>query len=168
MFLKVDFINKCKSGFHGVPSLSFYWEIRKRICKTVPVNGGVISANYACRCATDVQENSFSNPFSNFAIKRKERNPRRDFSAIKPVLEIWPFYCKSESGFENLNPEHAPRKMRASHKTTNLTPLLLAVLGFSRLIGFSLVTQQHTTHTSGAHGFVSFTVIVAKKRKKFA
>ena len=74
--------------FHLVPSLTFYWKIRKRICKTVLENGGLISANYACRCTTAVLENSFSNPFSSFSIKRKERNLRGDFLAIKPVLGL--------------------------------------------------------------------------------
>ena len=30
-----------KSGFRGFPYLPFEWEIRKQICKTVPVNSGI-------------------------------------------------------------------------------------------------------------------------------
>ena len=33
-------IKKSKTGFFGFPFLSFDWEIRKRICKTVLVNSG--------------------------------------------------------------------------------------------------------------------------------
>jgi len=68
--------------FHLVPSLSFYWEIRKRICKiiiTVLENGGLISANYACRCTTAVLENSFPNPFSKFLSKTERKKPKERF-----------------------------------------------------------------------------------------
>ena len=43
-------IKKSKSGFHGFPFLLFDCEIRKRICKTVVLNSGVLFAfvNYAC------------------------------------------------------------------------------------------------------------------------
>ena len=40
-------IKKSKSGFFGFPFLSFDWEIRKRICKTVLVNSGLLFSNYA-------------------------------------------------------------------------------------------------------------------------
>ena len=126
--------------FHLVPSLSFYWEIRKRICKTVLENGGLISANYACRCTTAVPENSFSNPFSSFSIKRKERNPRGDFLAIKSVLGL-PVLSQIRIRIWKSKPRTCTQiKMRASHNTTKLTPLPLAVLVFSRLIGFPLIT----------------------------
>ena len=35
-------INKSKSGFHGFPSLLFNWEIRKRICKTILLDSGLL------------------------------------------------------------------------------------------------------------------------------
>ena len=45
-------------------------EIRKRICKTVLVNSGLLFAKYACACKTAVLKDSFSNPFSDFLIER--------------------------------------------------------------------------------------------------
>ena len=63
-------IKKSKSGFFGFPFLSFDWEIRKRICKTVLVNSGLLFTNYACACKTAVPKDSFSNPFSDFPIER--------------------------------------------------------------------------------------------------
>ena len=47
----------------------FNWEIRKRICKTVLINSGVLFVNYACVCKTAVLKDSFSNPFSDFPIE---------------------------------------------------------------------------------------------------
>ena len=47
-------IKKSKSGFFGFLFLSFDWEIRKRICKTVLVNSGLLFTNYACACKTAV------------------------------------------------------------------------------------------------------------------
>ena len=44
-------------------------EIRKRICKTVLVNSGLLFTNYACACKTAVPKDSFSNP--NRTVKRK-------------------------------------------------------------------------------------------------
>ena len=63
-------IKKSKSGFFGFPFLSFDWEIRKRICKTVLVNSGLLFTNYACACKTAFPKDSFSNPFSDFPIER--------------------------------------------------------------------------------------------------
>ena len=45
-------------------------EIRKRICKTILVNSGLLFTNYACACKTTVPKDSFSNPFSDFLIER--------------------------------------------------------------------------------------------------
>ena len=53
-----------------VTGLPFDWEIRKRICKTVIVNSGLLFANYACACKTAVLKESFSNRFSDFPIER--------------------------------------------------------------------------------------------------
>ena len=50
--------------------LPFDWEIRKRICKTILVNSGLLFAKYACACKTAVLKDSFSNPFSDFSIER--------------------------------------------------------------------------------------------------
>ena len=65
-------IKKSKSGFFGFPFLSFDWEIRKRICKTVLVNSGLLFTNYACACKTAVPRDSFSNPFSDFPIEQQK------------------------------------------------------------------------------------------------
>ena len=62
-------IKKSKSGFFGFLFLSFDWEIRKRICKTVLVNSGLLFTNYAWACRTAVPKDSFSNPFSDFPIE---------------------------------------------------------------------------------------------------
>ena len=40
--------------FFGFLFLSFDWEIRKRICKTVLLNSGLLFTNYACACKTAV------------------------------------------------------------------------------------------------------------------
>ena len=65
-------IKKSKSGFFGFPLLSFDWEIRKRICKTVLVNSGLLFANYACACKTAVLKDSFSNPSADFPFSGVE------------------------------------------------------------------------------------------------
>ena len=46
------------------------WEIRKRICKTILVNSGLLFANYACTCKTAVLKGSLSNPFSDLPIEQ--------------------------------------------------------------------------------------------------
>ena len=51
-------------------NVPFDGEIRKRICKTILVNSGLLLANYACACNTAVLKDSFSNPFSDFSIER--------------------------------------------------------------------------------------------------
>ena len=80
-------IKKSKSGFLGFPFLSFDWEIRKRICKTVLVNSGLLFTNYACACKTALPKNSFANPFSDFPIERQKGKSK-----------------KSRFGFLNWNP----------------------------------------------------------------
>ena len=51
---RVDFNQEIQSGFRGFLFLPFDWEIRKRICKTILVNSGLLFANYACACKTAV------------------------------------------------------------------------------------------------------------------
>ena len=65
----ISIIKKSKSSFFGFPFLSFDWEIRKRIYKTVLVNSGLLFTNYAFACKTAVPKDSFSNPFSYFPIE---------------------------------------------------------------------------------------------------
>ena len=68
--LRVDFnIKKSKSKFFGFPFLSFDGEIRKRICKTVLMNSGLLFTNYACACNTAAPKDSFSNPFLDFSVE---------------------------------------------------------------------------------------------------
>ena len=76
--LRVDFnIKTSKSGFFRFPFLSFDWEIRKRICKTVLVNSGLLFTNYACACKTAVPKDSFANPFSDFPIERQKGKSKK-------------------------------------------------------------------------------------------
>ena len=63
-------IKESKSGFFGFPFLSFNWAIRKRICKTILVNSGLLFAKYACACKTAVLKDTFSNSFSDFPIEQ--------------------------------------------------------------------------------------------------
>ena len=81
-------IRESKSGFHGFPSLPYDWEIRKRICKTILLNSDLLFANYACACKTAVLKNSFSNPFSDFPNKRKERKSKRRYPSIEIPFRI--------------------------------------------------------------------------------
>ena len=75
-----------------VSFLLFDWEIRKKICKTILVNSGLLFANYACTCKTTLLQDSLSNPFSDFPIERYKRNLKTDISNPK-------------SGFYDLNPD---------------------------------------------------------------
>ena len=68
-------IKKSKSGFFGFPFLSFDWEIRKRICKTVLLNSGLLFTNYACACKTAVPKDSFSILFRISQSNGKKENP---------------------------------------------------------------------------------------------
>ena len=51
-------------------ALSVRLGIRKRICKTILMNSGLLFANYASACKTAVPKDSFSNPFSDLPIER--------------------------------------------------------------------------------------------------
>ena len=84
-------IKKSKSGFFGFTFLSFDWEIRERICKTILVNSGVLFTNYACACKTAVPKDSFSNPFR--TVKRKIQ--KQIFQRWNP-FSGFAFDCKSE------------------------------------------------------------------------
>ena len=96
---KTDFISEKSvlrvKGWIRISWISFLpldWEIRKRICKTILVNSGLLFANYACTCKTTVLQDSLSNPFSDFPIERYKRNLKTDISNPK-------------SGFYDLNPD---------------------------------------------------------------
>ena len=72
---------------------------RKRICKTVLVNSGLLFTNYACACKTAVPKDSFSNPFSDFPIELNRTVKRK---IQKQIFQHWnpfsdfTFDCKSE------------------------------------------------------------------------
>ena len=68
--LRVDFNKEIQIQISWISFLPFNWEIRKRICKTFLVNSGLLFAKYACTCKMAVLKDSFSNPFSDFPIKR--------------------------------------------------------------------------------------------------
>ena len=68
--------------------LPFDWEIRKRICKTVLVNGGLPFANYACECKTAVLKDSFSNSFSDFLIERQKWKSKNRYLSVEIRFRI--------------------------------------------------------------------------------
>ena len=70
--------------------LLFDWEIRKRICKTILVNTGLLFANYApaCACKTTGLKNCLSNPFSDFPKKRKERESKNRYLSFEIRFQI--------------------------------------------------------------------------------
>ena len=59
------------------------WEIRKRICKTVLVNSGVLFVNYACACKTAVLSVKIR-----FRISRSIANPKSGFQNLNPDFPI--------------------------------------------------------------------------------
>ena len=68
--------------------LLFDWEIRKRTCKTILVNCGLLFANYAWACKAVVLKNCLSNPFSDFPKNGKKGNSRPDISVLKSVFRF--------------------------------------------------------------------------------
>ena len=61
----------------------FFWEIRKKICKTVLVNSGLFSGKNECACETVVLENSFLNLCSDFPEKRTAGKSKDRFLGVK-------------------------------------------------------------------------------------
>ena len=90
---------KSKSGFDGFSFLPFAWEIRKRIYKTMLVNSGLLFANYACACKTTVLKNFFSNSFSDFPKRRKERKSKNRYLCGKIRFRISRSIANPKSGF---------------------------------------------------------------------
>ena len=60
----------------------------KEFAKLILLNSGLLFANYACACKTAVLKNSFSNPFSDFPNKRKERKSKRRYPSIEIPFRI--------------------------------------------------------------------------------
>ena len=67
-------------GFLFTVSLPFDWEIRQSICKTLLVNSGLLSANYACACKTAVLENYFLHSFFGFPKKTDRKGIQEQIS----------------------------------------------------------------------------------------
>ena len=79
--------------------LLFDWEIRKRICKTIIVNCGLLFANYARACKAAVLKNCLSNPFSDFPKKRKEREFKNRYLSVEIRFQISHSIVNPKSGF---------------------------------------------------------------------
>ena len=100
--LRVDFNLEIQIRISWISFLPFDWEIRKRICKTVLVNSGLLFANYVCACKTVVLKDSISNPFSDFQSNGKNENLKTDISALTN-----PGVFRVRLQIRNLNP-HFP------------------------------------------------------------
>ena len=83
----------------------FFWEIRKKICKTVLVNSGLFSGKNECACETVVLENSFSNLCSDFPEKRTAGKSKDRFLGVKKRFWIPRFIGNPKSVFKSLNPD---------------------------------------------------------------
>ena len=55
-------IKKSKSGFHGFPFYRSMGKSEKGICKTVLVNSGLLSVNYACAVGNSYMINARARP----------------------------------------------------------------------------------------------------------
>ena len=85
--LRVDFNKEIQNRIFWISLLPFDWEIRKRICKTILVNSGLLFTNYACACKTAVRKDSFSNPFFGFPIRTVKRKvQKKKILALKYVF----------------------------------------------------------------------------------
>ena len=81
----VDFDYEIQIWILWISFLPFDWEIRKRICKSILVNSGLLFANYACACKTAVFQILFR-----ISQKKREKkgNERTDISALKSVFRF--------------------------------------------------------------------------------
>ena len=108
-------INKSKAAFHGFPVLPFYWEMRKKICKTVRVPDNcsclrtafqkIISRTLPSFTHTKTENKKEKNKLkkqTNKQKKRKKGNPSTGF------YQRWnPFsdFASFTAGFQNLIPD---------------------------------------------------------------
>ena len=76
--------------------LLFDWEIRKRICKTIIVNCGLLFANYAWACKAAVLKNCLSNRFSDFPKKTERKGIQEQISQCWNPFSDFAFDCKSK------------------------------------------------------------------------
>ena len=79
-------IKKSKSGFFGFPFLSFVWEIRKRICKTVLVNSGLLLLIMRVHAGPLFLRTVFQILFRISQSNGKKENPKRNIAALKSVF----------------------------------------------------------------------------------
>jgi len=88
--LMVDFDYEIQIWILWISFLPFDWEIRKRICKTILVNSGLLFANDACACKTVFFKILFQFGFPPHQKKKKEKkgNERTDISALKSVFRF--------------------------------------------------------------------------------
>ena len=101
----VDFNQETQIRFHGFPSLPFDWDIRKRICKTILLNSGLLFVDFACACKTAVLKNCFSNPFSDYAKNRKEKKSQKRYLSVAIRFRISRSIANPKCRFYNLTPD---------------------------------------------------------------
>ena len=83
----VDFDYEIQIWILWISCLPFDREIRKRICKTIVVNSGLLFANDACACKTAVIQILFQFGFPP-QKKEKKGNERTDISTLKSVFRF--------------------------------------------------------------------------------
>ena len=88
--LMLDFDYEIQICILWISFLQFDWEIRKRICKSILVNSGLLFANYACACKTAVFQIlcQFGCPPHPPQKKEKKGNERTDISTLKSVFRF--------------------------------------------------------------------------------
>ena len=91
--------------------------IRKRICKTILLNSGLLFANYASACKTAVLKDSFSNPLSDFQKQISQRwNLFSDFAFnFKSEIRI----LKSKSRFPTRRQREWQKNNRFNEQNNN-------------------------------------------------
>ena len=97
----VDFNYEIQIWILWTPYLRFDWEIRKRICKTILVNSGLLFANYACACKTAVFQILFQVRIS-LPKKRKEREWKNRYLSVEIRFQISRSIANQKSWFWNL------------------------------------------------------------------
>ena len=90
--LMVDFDYEIQIWILWISFLPFDWEIRKRICKSILVNSGLLFANYACACKTAVFQILFGFPKK----KEKRKGMKEQISPRWNPFSDFAFDCKSE------------------------------------------------------------------------
>ena len=96
--LMVDFDYEILIWTLWISFLPFDWEIRKRICKTILVNSGLLFANDACACKTAV----FEILFRISQKKRKEREWKNRYLIVEIRFQISRSIANQKSWLWNL------------------------------------------------------------------